>query len=133
MHPDVITAEYRIAKRPAGRVLVDYNQNAGEDAGVGVLGAAKPRATVSTPVGWDEIAAGIEIEDFRLDNVRERFVELGDRWTPMKQKTGRLDLRRFLTPAAPPRARNARMIPFGYPPMEMRVVSRDPDRSAVAV
>src|SRR5262249_20551124 len=26
-HPAVVTAEYRIAKRPAGRVLVDYNQN----------------------------------------------------------------------------------------------------------
>jgi bifunctional non-homologous end joining protein LigD len=27
-HPKLITAEYKIAKRPAGRVLVDYNQNA---------------------------------------------------------------------------------------------------------
>ena len=27
-HPKLITAEYRIAKRPRGRVLVDYNQNA---------------------------------------------------------------------------------------------------------
>ncbi|HWI56602.1 MAG TPA: non-homologous end-joining DNA ligase, partial [Bacillota bacterium] len=28
LHPDLITAEYRVAKRPKGRVLVDYNQNA---------------------------------------------------------------------------------------------------------
>ena len=27
-HPALITAEYRVAKRPHGRVLVDYNQNA---------------------------------------------------------------------------------------------------------
>ncbi|HEY8714257.1 MAG TPA: hypothetical protein VIM00_02705, partial [Candidatus Acidoferrum sp.] len=27
-HPKIITAEYRVAKRPRGRVLVDYNQNA---------------------------------------------------------------------------------------------------------
>ena len=27
-HPDIITAEYRKVKRPHGRVLVDYNQNA---------------------------------------------------------------------------------------------------------
>ena len=27
-HPALITAEYRVAKRPPGRVLVDYNQNA---------------------------------------------------------------------------------------------------------
>jgi bifunctional non-homologous end joining protein LigD len=109
MHPDVITAEYRIAKRPAGRVLVDYNQNAWGKTLASVYSVrAKPRATVSTPVGWDEIAAGIEIEDFRLDNVRERFLRVGDLWTPMKQKTGRLDLRRFLTPAAPRAAKKPR-------------------------
>src|SRR3712207_7730445 len=28
LRPALITAEYRIAKRPAGRILVDYNQNA---------------------------------------------------------------------------------------------------------
>src|SRR5687768_13392573 len=27
-HPKLMTAEYRVAKRPKGRVLVDYNQNA---------------------------------------------------------------------------------------------------------
>jgi bifunctional non-homologous end joining protein LigD len=27
-HPALLTAEYRVAKRPRGRVLVDYNQNA---------------------------------------------------------------------------------------------------------
>ena len=40
MHPDIITAEYRIAKRPAGRVLVDYNQNAwGKTLRVGLFGS----------------------------------------------------------------------------------------------
>ena len=27
-HPTLMTSEYRVAKRPEGRVLVDYNQNA---------------------------------------------------------------------------------------------------------
>src|SRR5205807_7968172 len=27
-NPKIVTAEYRVARRPAGRVLVDYNQNA---------------------------------------------------------------------------------------------------------
>src|SRR6202790_3015289 len=93
MHPELITAEYRIAKRPSGRVLVDYNQNAWGKTLASVYSVrAKPRATVSTPVGWEEIAAGLEIEDFRLDNVRERFVRVGDLWSPMKQKSGRVDL-----------------------------------------
>ena len=107
LHPDVITAEYRIAKRPAGRVLVDYNQNAWGKTLASVYSVrATPRATVSTPVAWDEIAAGIEIEDFRLDNVRERFPRVGDLWAPMKKKTGRVKLERYLT-AATPRARTA--------------------------
>lgn len=109
MHPDVITAEYRIAKRPEGRVLVDYNQNAWGKTLASVYSVrAKPRATVSTPVTWDEIAAGIEIEDFRLDNVRERLVEVGDLWAPMKKKTGRLKLERLIgetVPAKRPRAK----------------------------
>ncbi|MDB5094460.1 MAG: hypothetical protein JWO85_2561 [Candidatus Eremiobacteraeota bacterium] len=108
MHPELITAEYRIAKRPSGRVLVDYNQNAWGKTLASVYSVrAKPRATVSTPVAWDEIAAGLEIDDFRLDNVRERFVRVGDLWSPMQQKSGRVDLTRFMT-AAPPKPRAAR-------------------------
>ena len=41
-HPTLITAEYRVAKRPHGRVLVDYNQNrVGQHARVGLLGRAR--------------------------------------------------------------------------------------------
>lgn len=97
MFPDIITAEYRIAKRPAGRVLVDYNQNAWGKTLASVYSVrAKPQATVSTPVTWEEVEAGIELDHFRLDNVRERFAEVGDLWAPMKAKRGRFDLRPFL-------------------------------------
>jgi bifunctional non-homologous end joining protein LigD len=106
LHPDVITAEYRIAKRPSGRVLVDYNQNAWGKTLASVYSVrARPRATVSTPVTWDEVAAGIEIEDFRLDNVRERFARAGDLWAPMKSPTGRLRLESFLPEQPAKRAR----------------------------
>jgi bifunctional non-homologous end joining protein LigD len=106
LHPDVVTAEYRIAKRPAGRVLVDYNQNAWGKTLASVYSVrARPRATVSTPITWDEVEAGCEIEDFRLDNVRERLVRVGDLWAPMKQKTGRLRLERLLPQPAAKKAR----------------------------
>ncbi|MDB5069351.1 MAG: hypothetical protein JWM87_462, partial [Candidatus Eremiobacteraeota bacterium] len=106
LHPEQITAEYRIAKRPAGRVLVDYNQNAWGKTLASVYSVrATPRATVSTPVTFDEIEAGIEIEDFRLDNVRERFVQAGDLWAPMKQPTGRLNLAKFIPEPAKKPAR----------------------------
>src|ERR1700736_5595220 len=108
LHPDVITAEYRIAKRPTGRVLVDYNQNAWGKTLASVYSVrAKPKGTVSTPVTWDEIAAGLEIEDFRLDNVRERLRRVGDLWAPMKEPRGRVDLTRF-TAAVPAKPRTVR-------------------------
>ena len=96
-HPDILTSEYKIAKRPSGRVLVDYNQNAWGRTLASVYSVRPtPRATVSTPVGWDEIEGGITIEDFRVDNVRERFARVGDLWAPLLAKTKRVKLERFL-------------------------------------
>ena len=95
-HPDILTAEYKIAKRPQGRVLVDYNQNAWGRTLASVYSVRpNPFAGVSTPVTWDEIEAGFEIADFRLDNVRERFAATGDLWAPLLAKK-RFDLTPFL-------------------------------------
>jgi bifunctional non-homologous end joining protein LigD len=88
--PKLVTAEYRIAKRPRGRVLVDYNQNAWGRTLASVYSVRpKPRATVSAPVTWDEIEAGIEIENFRLENMPARLQQLGDLWKPLLQSRGR--------------------------------------------
>ncbi len=95
-HPKLVTAEYRVANRPKGRVLVDYNQNAWGRTLASIYSVRpRPRAPVSTPVTWREIAAGARIEDFRLDNVRQRFAKVGDLWTPLLQKRGRGDLGKF--------------------------------------
>jgi len=96
--PDILTAEYKIAKRPKGRVLVDYNQNAWGRTLASVYSVRPtPRATVSTPVTWDEIAGGISIGDFRLDNVRQRFASTGDLWRPLLVgRTKRVDLAPYL-------------------------------------
>ena len=92
-HPALITAEYRIAKRPHGRVLVDYNQNAWGRTLASIYSVRpKPEATVSTPVTWDEVEAGIRIEDFTIHNVPQRVQERGDLWKPLLQKRGRFDL-----------------------------------------
>jgi bifunctional non-homologous end joining protein LigD len=96
-NPALMTAEYRVAKRPKGRVLVDYNQNAWGRTLASVYSVRpRPLAPVSTPVTWDEVDRGIEIEDFRIDNVRARFEELGDLWKPLLRKSGRVDLRKYL-------------------------------------
>jgi len=91
--PKLVTAEYRIAKRPRGRVLVDYNQNAWGRTLASVY-SVRPRAVpgVSTPVTWDEVERGVTIEDFRIDNVPERVRDVGDLWKPMLAKSGRFRL-----------------------------------------
>jgi len=94
--PDILTAEYKIAKRPKGRVLLDYNQNAWGRTLASVYSVRPtPRASVSTPVTWEEIESGIAIDDFRLDNVRQRFARTGDLWAPLLAKP-RVKLEKYL-------------------------------------
>ena len=96
-HPKLLTAEYRVAKRPRGRVLVDYNQNAwGRTLASVYSPRPRSRATVSTPVTWKEIERGIAIDDFRLDNVPARVRRLGDLWGPLNERRGRYDLGKLL-------------------------------------
>jgi bifunctional non-homologous end joining protein LigD len=96
MHPALITAEYRISKRPAGRVLVDYNQNAWGRTLASVYSVRPtPEASVSTPVTWREVERGIRIEDFRLDNLPERVRRVGDLWAPLASRRGRFPLDRL--------------------------------------
>ena len=95
--PELVTAEYRVSKRPTGRVLVDYNQNAwGRTLAAVYSVRPRPRAPVSTPVTWREVEAGIEIEDFRMDNVPDRIRRLGDLWAPLLKPSGRFRLEALL-------------------------------------
>jgi bifunctional non-homologous end joining protein LigD len=91
--PKLITAEYRIAQRPRGHVLVDYNQNAwGRTLASVYSPRPTPKAAVSTPVTWGEIENGVEIADFRIDNVPARIKQLGDLWKPLLAARGRFKL-----------------------------------------
>jgi len=92
-HPRLLTAVYRKAARPPGRVLVDYNQNAWGRTLASVYSVRpRPRATVSTPVTWDEVTRGFTIEDFRMDNVPARVARLGDLWAPLPESRRHFDL-----------------------------------------
>lgn len=92
-HPDVLTAEYRIAKRPKRHVLVDYNQNAWGKTLASIYSVrANEAATVSTPIEWSELEAGCELGDFTIFNVPERVARLGDLWKPLLSSRGRFNL-----------------------------------------
>ena len=96
-HPAVLTAEFRIADRPAGRVLVDYNQNAW---GRTLASVYSPRpvehAGVSTPVSWNEVEQGFDPADFTMLNVPARLAALGDLWAPVRARRGRFNLQEVL-------------------------------------
>jgi bifunctional non-homologous end joining protein LigD len=97
-HPALMTAEYRREKRPRARVLVDYNQNRWGSTLASIYSVRpRPLATVSTPVTWKEVDGGADTDDFRLDNVRERFAKVGDLWKPLLAATDRSHLEAFLT------------------------------------
>lgn len=71
------TAWWRKDRDPTA-VFVDYNQNARDHtiaAAYSVRG--NPRATVSTPIRWDEVD-DVEPSDFTMATVPPRFAELGD-------------------------------------------------------
>jgi bifunctional non-homologous end joining protein LigD len=96
-HPALMTSEYRVARRPKGRVLVDYNQNAWGRTLASIYSVRPtPLATVSTPVAWDEVERGIRIADFTIANVRERLAARGDLWRPLLLVRGRTDLSTFV-------------------------------------
>ena len=55
--PDLVVSEMTKSKR-AGKVFVDWSQNAEHKTTVGVYSLrAMPRPTVSTPITWDEVEA----------------------------------------------------------------------------
>jgi bifunctional non-homologous end joining protein LigD len=76
-HPDLVTTEW-VKKKRVG-VLVDANQNR-EGATNASVYSVRPRAgaTVSTPLRWEEIVAGLDPSAFTMDAVRDRVARDGD-------------------------------------------------------
>jgi bifunctional non-homologous end joining protein LigD len=76
---DRVTMAWRVADR-AGKVFIDHNMNR-QGANIAAVYSLRPepRAPVSTPLTWDEVLeGGFEPQDFRIDNVWERFERVGD-------------------------------------------------------
>lgn len=96
-HPKLITAEYKVARRPRGHVLVDYNQNAWNRTLASVYSVRpKPEATVSTPITWQEVERGVEMNEFTMKTVPPRLAKIGDLWKPLLEQKGRTSLAKFL-------------------------------------
>lgn len=76
--PDLVTLESSKARRGA-RVYIDTNQNGYGKTIASVYSIRPvPQATVSTPVTWDEVAAGLDPNAFTIAAVAARIRERGD-------------------------------------------------------
>lgn len=92
-----MTSEYSVARRPRGRVVVDYNQNRWGSTLASVYSVRpRPLAIVSTPLTWSEVSGRARAEDFRIDNVPARVRARGDLWKPLLAARGRTNLDTFL-------------------------------------
>jgi DNA ligase D len=75
--PKLVTTAWWKEERGA-RVFIDYNQNARDRTIASAYSVrARPDATVSAPVRWDELPS-VETEDFTMATMPGRFSELGD-------------------------------------------------------
>ena len=84
--PGRVTTVMAKAERP-GQIFVDWSPNAFPKTTIAPYSLrARPEPTVSTPVTWDEVAAGAEGElelRFTSDDVRARVDERGDLFEPV--------------------------------------------------
>ena len=91
-HPNLVTSERIVAKRPAGRVLIDVAQNAeGRPLAAAYSVRAFPKAPVSTPVLPRELKATLKPENLNIKSIRARVKEKGDLWANFWSSRQRLE------------------------------------------
>ncbi len=90
-HPKEATIKRSVKARGAGMVYVDYLQNIqGKTVAGPYCVRAKPGATVSTPLEWNELTEDLDPRDFHLGNAADRFEKIGDIWNEaMRRKNSR--------------------------------------------
>ncbi len=80
---DITSLERNPAKRQR-RVYLDYLQNRHGQTLASVYSVRpKPGATVSTPLKWQEVKAGLDPKKFTMFNILKRVDKLGDLWQPV--------------------------------------------------
>jgi bifunctional non-homologous end joining protein LigD len=79
-HPDALTTAWPVHER-VGRVFLDYNQNARAKTLASIYSLRPvPQATVSMPVTWEELRAGVDPLQWTAASVFARLERVGDLW-----------------------------------------------------
>ena len=91
-HPHLVTNERSVAKRPAGRVLIDVQQNAhGRPLAAAYSVRAFPKAPVSAPILPKELRVNLKPESLNIKTIFDRLKEKGDLWADFWKKSQRLE------------------------------------------
>ncbi len=78
--PEVTTVERTVSKR-GNKIYVDFLQNRkGQTIAAPYSVRPRPKATVSTPLDWDEVNHNLSPDMFTIKNAVKRFEEKGDLW-----------------------------------------------------
>ena len=105
-HSNLVTNERSVARRPAGRVLIDVQQNAlGRPLAAPYAVRAFPQAPVSTPLLPRELRPGLRPASLNIKTVFARLKEKGDLWGDFWERRQRLEnaielLSRRVSPSA---------------------------------
>ena len=90
-HPRQATIMRWVKQRPSGSIYVDYLQNIrGKTVATAYSLRARPEATVSTPLRWEELTDDLDPREFTLDTIEARLAEVGDIWNPAMKKPNSL-------------------------------------------
>jgi len=105
-HSNLVTNERSVARRPAGRVLIDVQQNAlGRPLAAPYAVRAFPEAPVSAPLLPRELRPGLRPASLNIKTVFARLKEKGDLWGDFWERRQRLEnaiesLSRRVSPSA---------------------------------
>jgi len=91
-HPNLVTNERSVAKRPARRVLIDVQQNAmGRPLAAAYSVRAFPKAPVSAPVLPHELRPSLHPENLNIKTIFARLKEKGDLWKDFWKNRQRIE------------------------------------------
>ena len=91
-HSNLVTNERSVARRPAGRVLIDVQQNAlGRPLAAPYSVRAFPQAPVSAPLLPRELRPRLRPETLNIKTVFARLEEKGDLWVDFWRRRQRLE------------------------------------------